>query len=318
VLWWGRRCLRTRWPYLALLAALVGYGNMIVYNLMTGFWTLRAARDLQQSYAGGRPSDLDFYLANLMALVQSLARLLSGTIDRPDSPSRFLYLLLTLLGLVLLARRGEVLSGLAALSFIAVLPYFNPHYGPILSGRYLIPLLPLGFTALGYVVVVGSEAAAARYRTLRRIGWRPLAAALGLIVVLYPLAPLYSYYQSAVADGRTNRPLYRLVDSMLAARAAGETVLLDEGLGQEDLGAGGTDLKALQMVLGMLDIPYQVGKVSEIDVAQLGQRASMLVFMEAKKRPTLPRAVRTTPLSGEVASASGSEHRYALYRATAS
>jgi 4-amino-4-deoxy-L-arabinose transferase-like glycosyltransferase len=315
VLWQARRLLRTPWPYLAVLAALIGYSNMIVYNLMNGFWSLRHAHALQEAYTGGRTTDPDFYLSNLGNLLQSLSRLLSGAIDSPESPSRFLYALLALLGLLLIARRGGVLLPLTFVSVVTVLPYFNPRYGPILSGRYLIPLLPMAFTAIGCVIVVGARTVAARYSALDRIGWKRLAAIAAVPVVLYPLAPLHSYYQHAVADGRTNEPLYTLVRAVLAARQPGESVVLDEGLAQESLGAGGTDLKAFRMLLGTSRIPYEIGKVGEIDDVPLAG-GSELFLMEAKKRALLPRAVNSSPVSPEVASASGSGHRYAVYRIT--
>lgn len=316
VLWRGRGAPRSAWPYLACLAALIGYGPMLVYNLQTGFWTFRAARDLQQSYAGGRPSDLDFYLTNLGALVQSLSRLLSSTIDRPDGLSRFVYTPFAVVGLALLARRGGELFALAALSMVAVLPYFNPRYGPILSGRYLIPLLPLGFTAIGCVVVAGARMATEAIATRHRTGWRPLALVAGGVFVLFPLLPLATYYRNAVADGRTNQPLFRLTDSILASRRPDEVVLLDEGLGQEDLGAGGTDLKAFKMILGTRGIPYEVANASQARVTRRDGQASMLLLIETRQRATLPGSVRTELLSPEVASASGSQRRYAVYRLT--
>jgi hypothetical protein len=309
-----RHILRSPWPYVGVLAVLAGYVNMVVYNLQSSFWSLHHARSLQEGYAEGRSTDLAYYLANFGNLVQSLSRLLSGTIDTPDNPSRFVYALLALLGLALLARRGGLLIVLATLSMVAVLPYFNPRYGPILSGRYLIPLLPLLFTAIGCLLVSASQLATRPLLGRRQVRWQPLAVLLGLAVSLYPLFPLHSYYQEVVADGRTNQPLYRLLDSILAARRADEIVLLDEGLAQEQLGAGGTDLKAFRMLLETRGIPYQVEKVTSADNLQLSSGSSTLFLMETKKRTSLPRDMRASPVSQEVASASGNEHRYAVYR----
>jgi hypothetical protein len=159
--------------------------------------------------------------------------------------------------------------------------------------------------------VVAAKQAAGRRPRLR---WRPLASAAGLALILFPLAPLANYYRDAVADGRTNQPLYRLLDSIVAARQSDEPVLLDEGLAQEQLGAGGTDLKAFRMLLGTSSIPAEVAKVSDTDDGQLADGPSVLFLMEAKKRTSLPRSVRSIQLSPEVPSASGSGHRYAVYR----
>lgn len=308
--WRARPLSRTAWPYLAVLAVPLGYWNMIVYNVLNDFWSFRHARSLQEGYAGGRSTDLDYYLTNISALVQSLTRLLSGTIDGADSPARFIYAALALIGLVLLVRqRRGLLLALAALSICLVLPYFNPRYGPILSGRYLIPLLPIGYLGIGVAVTT-----LARQLPPRRA--RAAAATAALVLALFPLWALVAYYRVVLADGRTNEPLHRLRAAVVANRSPDELVILDEGLAQESLGAGGTDLKALRMLLGTSDVPYAMSKISAADDVVLG-KPSVLAIMEAKKRTTLPRQLRAAALSAEIESASGSEHRYALYRITA-
>jgi hypothetical protein len=135
------------------------------------------------------------------------------------------------------------------------------------------------------------------------------------VLVLYPLVPLAGYYREVLADQRTNRPLFVLSGAVVAARQPHEIVLLDEGLGQESLGAGGTDLKALRMLLETRQVPYQVGKIGDLESAEVQRRGSLLLVAEAKKRSSLPRGVRTAGVSPEVESASGSEHVYAVYRA---
>jgi hypothetical protein len=139
------------------------------------------------------------------------------------------------------------------------------------------------------------------------------AAALALI--LFPLVRLAGYYEEVLADGRTNRPLFALADAVESGHRGGDLVLLDEALAQEPLTAGGTDLKAMRFLLEARSIPYQVAKLGgaagePISAAQ----PSALVVMEAKKRPELRRTLDVTPLSAEIESASGSGHRYAVYR----
>jgi 4-amino-4-deoxy-L-arabinose transferase-like glycosyltransferase len=315
VLWRRPGLLRSPWPYLAGIAGLVGYWNMLLYNLLSGFWSLRHARSLQEGYTSGRSADLDFYLTNLAALLQSMARLLSGTIDAPDNPVRFLYLLLAGAGLAIAARRGGTLLLIATLSVALVLPYFNPRYGPILSGRYLIPLLPLTFAGIG-IAVVGVATLLAHRVALpsRQTAARRLAGLAGLLLVLFPLLPLAAYYREAVADGRTNQTLFTLAEAVVVNRQPGERVLLDEGLAQEALGAGGTDLKAYRMLLEAHGIIPDVAKASEVQPGDVG--VGTLFLLEAKKRSALARELRATALSPELESASGSDHRYAVYRLT--
>lgn len=316
-LWRGQPLLRSPWPYLAALATTLGYVNMLIYNLTSDFWSLRHARSLQAGYSGGRSTDLEYVLTNLQNLVQSLARLVSGTIDVPDDPSRVVYLLLALTGLALLAGRGGLLFVLAGASLIAILPLFNPRYGPILSGRYLVPLLPLLFMGIGCAVVAAAARLAALVDGRERLARSGFAMAAGFGLVTYPLLSLGAYYEAAVHDGRTNEPLHRLVEAIIAARHTDEAVLLDEGLAQEQLGAGGTDLKAFRMLLETRRLPLDVAKVSDLDERQLGTARSLLFLMETKKRASLERGLAAARVSPEVESASGSGHRYAVYRITA-
>ena len=225
-------------------------------------------------------------------------------------------MLLALIGLGLLVRRGGLLLALAVLSVVAVLHYFNQRYGPILSGRYLIPLLPIAFLTIGCSVVAGCQWLGTK-ATAWRLRLRLASAVIGLGLILFPLLPLYWYYQEALADGRTNQPLYELIEAVAAARRPEEIVVLDEGLAQEQLGAGGTDLKAFRMLLGTQGIPYEIDKVTEADDLLSSARTSALFLMEAKKRSSLSRGVSAEAVSSEVASASGSEHRYRVFRVTA-
>lgn len=304
------RLVASRWVIVAAVLFLVGYANMIVFNLQNDFWSLVHARQLQQGYAGGRATDLASYVANLGALVQSLSRLLSGTIENPTNPARFVYLGLACLGLALAARRGNPLPLAVCASVALVLPYFNPRYGPILSGRYIVPMLPLAY--LGIAVAVRWLAAQLPVESRRGA---LAATALALAAILFPLVQLGLYYQEVVGDGRTNRPLFVLADALEQAYRPGEPVLLDEALAQEPLTAGGTDLKALRFLLEARAIPYEVAKLGPGSSDALGDGASsVLVIADARKRPELRRRVDVEALSAEVESASGSEHRYAVYR----
>jgi 4-amino-4-deoxy-L-arabinose transferase-like glycosyltransferase len=315
-LWRGRRLLRTPWPYLAGLACVAGYANMLAFNLINDFWSVRHARSLQAGYTDGRATDLDYFLTNLQNLVQSLSRLLSGTIDVANSPSRFLYVALAVLGLALVARRGGLLLACVGLSIVLVLPLFNPRYGPILSGRYLIPLLPLAYCGVGCAVVIGARRAADRLKHRGKLRPETIGAAAGVGLVVFPLLHLVGYYQEVLLDARTNRPLHELAGVIVRERLSHEQVVLDEGLAQEQLGAGGSDLKAYRMLLATSDVPYIVTKVAEVDEV-LTDGASALILMEAKKRASLPRGLTASRLSSELESASGSEHRYAVYRLSA-
>ncbi|MDP8922124.1 MAG: glycosyltransferase family 39 protein [Chloroflexota bacterium] len=305
------RLLVSRWVPLSAALFALGYANMIVFNLQSGFWSFVHARALQSGYADGRSTSLSIYLENFDALIQSLSRLLSGNIDTAESLARFPYVALALIGLVVLARRGNPLPLAFCLSGVLLFPYFNPRYGPILSGRYLIPLLPFAYLGIGLALAWLAE----QLRTRRLVVPRAAQAAVVLALVLAPLVHLGLYYREVIEDERVNEPLFTLVDTLRSARQAGELVLLDEGLGQENLTAGGTDLKALRFLLEASAIPYQVAKLTSAGVEPIMADApNILTIMDVKKTESLGRKLTLTPYGGAVESASGSSHRYRVYR----
>lgn len=302
--------LRGRWVAVTIVAGVLGYANMLVYNLQHDFFSVIHARNLQEGYTDGQSTDLSTYAVNLQALVQSLSRLLSGTIDTGTNPLRLLYLALAATGLVMLARRRQPLPLLFCLSAIVILPYFNPRYGPILSGRYLVPLLPLGFMGIAIVI----QAFGDRLKGFRSGAYR-LATATALAFVLYPLAPLAAYYQEVVGNERTNAPLFILADSTRALYRPGALVLLDEGLAQEQLTAGGTDLKAMRMLLETRAIPYEIAKLGSQQWDEMLDRGGeVIAVMDTKKRSSLGRGLQVASMGAEVESASGTGHRYGVYR----
>jgi 4-amino-4-deoxy-L-arabinose transferase-like glycosyltransferase len=300
------RLLASPWMVAALGAVILGYANMILWNFQNGFYSLVHAQHLQEGYADGRRTDLDTYLTNLQALLQSLSRMLSGTIDIATSPSRFLYTLAAGLGLGMLAWRRMWLPLLFCASAVLVLPYFNPRYGPILSGRYIVPLLPFGFIAIG---------AALEWLTERVPGRMPARAVLALIAVCFPLVHLVWYYQEVLADERTNAPLYTLANSAKALYQPGDLVYLDEVLEQEPLTGGGNDLKALRMLVETRDLRYEVTKINQESLGRLQRdSASAVVIMDVRKRSDVNRRAKILSTGAIEESASGSGRRYGAFR----
>jgi 4-amino-4-deoxy-L-arabinose transferase-like glycosyltransferase len=300
------RLLISPWILGAAAGAIFGYGNMILYNVQNSFYSLVHAQHLQEGYTDGRHTDLGVYLVNLQALIQSLSRLLSGTIDIDSSPSRFLYSVTAGLGLGILARRGMWLPLLFCASAILVLPYFNPRYGPILSGRYIVPLLPFGFIGIGTAIEWFATRLPARAFT---------GAALALIAVCFPLVHLVWYYQEALADDRTNAPLYSLANSARALYQPGDLVFLDEVLEQEPLTGGGNDLKALRMLVETRGLRYEVTKINQESLGLLQSSGrDVVVIMDVRKRSDVGRRAQILASGAIEESASGSGHRYGAFR----
>ncbi|MBN1135757.1 MAG: glycosyltransferase family 39 protein, partial [Anaerolineae bacterium] len=153
--------LRRPWPYLAVAAAALGYGNMIAYNIISRGGLLADAQ--LHTYAWEPNPTLISYLDRLAALLTNLGQTIGGQVPRVADGWGLGGLVVGVLAAWLLAAliytawRGEALPLLALLSTAAVMPYFNKRYDGLLSQRYTAFLLPLCFAAMGVMAaeVVG-------------------------------------------------------------------------------------------------------------------------------------------------------------------
>jgi glycosyltransferase AglD len=288
LVWRGRRWFRTGWPYLALAAFSLGYADVIIHNLQHGFESLTTAQRIRQEYALDDDAATGYPSALLAALLL-LARLLGGAIDTRQTASEYLLDLpvllgttLALAGVVALTHRGNPLPLLLTLCCLVLLPAVNPKFGTLVSGRYLMPLLPIFLAALAGVLaplVVGRLPAA----WWNRRGLARAAAALAaLILLLAPLLPLSRYYQRAYATADTNVRAYALVASVTQVRQAGEVLVLDESFGSE---TGGTsELRALRYLLTFEDVPTRVLKLTPKRLEdELLEGASLLVILSGRQ-----------------------------------
>jgi 4-amino-4-deoxy-L-arabinose transferase-like glycosyltransferase/glucose/arabinose dehydrogenase len=274
VLWWGRRWLRTPWPYCALALFVLAYANVLAFNLMTAGGSFREAATVRERYDAGIVVDTLVYLGNHLTHGLMLLRYLAGAVDARAGvaaylldPTLWLYGGLSAAGLVYCARRGAPLLLLMTLSSILIMPYFNQRkYVPISDGRYLMPLLPLAYAAIGALL--------ARVPLTRR---RLMVAGV-VLLMLYPLAPLARYFGQEIAAGRTNTPLLQAVDAVSAARRPDEPVLLDRDLADIKLEGGGTAFRSLRFLLAGVGIDDRsVDSVSDYAGKMDGGTSALLV-----------------------------------------
>jgi 4-amino-4-deoxy-L-arabinose transferase-like glycosyltransferase len=311
-LWKGRALLRTRWPYLAACIFLVAYSNVIVYNLTTGFHSLKYARTVDTAYGtygNTRARDLPAYLANQGRVLVTLLRLPAGAVDaRPEvgdylgDPLMMLYAGLTAGGMLLLARAGNPLPALLTVSALLVFPLSGAHHEVLpRQGRYLAPLLPLLFISL----------AAAAWRAADSIApWlihsgvdRRARSALGLaaaaLLVLVPLIPLQRYYAQGLESGQTNERFFRLLDQIEAGRRNDELVLLDSQLENERLGGGGTPLLTLDYMLTLRGIPHREITLDADKLARRYASGRTLVVLSEKTYRTIGAELPLEPPFGQ-------------------
>lgn len=247
--------LRTRWPYLAALAVMLGYGLLLAHHVQTHFAVVddvqsKQARYLDADVDDGENADRGVYLNNLEQLAISTVRLTSGAIDEREETLEFLldpwvlvYPAFGLAGLALVAWRGNPVLLLALLPALLLPPLLSGKYRPILDGRYLMPVVPvllvgigLAFAELGRVLV--ARGAASRWHTPSWTAFLPLSA-LAVLLVLHPLWLLSEFYKDTQEDGFSNALYLRTLDQVRAAELGDEVVVLDDRLSEVKSAGGG-------------------------------------------------------------------------------
>jgi 4-amino-4-deoxy-L-arabinose transferase-like glycosyltransferase len=332
----GRLPLPGRWALLAGALFLLGYANMIAYNLNPGLeagyqqavsglvpdWRVSpeglVGRLQRESAANAEASGsgLAAYPANLGALVLNLPRLAASLIEPPRStaleylawPAFWLYAAVVLIGLLWPLRRGEPLPALLAGSFLLLLPIFNAKYEPVFNGRYLMPVLPLVFAGVG-LAAADAAAAVGRLAPPRRwLAGLGLAAVLALLIGL-PYWSLSTYLRRQADEGRINLDLLASIATIEQARRPGEPVVLDETLGRRNLVADGDLLQTLRVGLELRGVPYRIVAATPNRLnAELGPASGALLAVAQPYERGLEERFRLT----EVEDRSGG--RYAVYR----
>jgi len=294
--------LRSRWAVFAALAFLLATANLVLYNVSTGGGSLRGGQAVLADYTGqDEPIGGGNYVENVTRLTLATSWILSGAIEKRRFVGETLSdpLLLGYLGLAIgsvayAAWRGRWLPLLVTVPYLAILPFLQPKYEPMLNGRYVVPVLPLVFASIGLGV---SDAWQASRRLQPVYGYILGGMLVGVTVSLglYPLVPMSLYERSA----RTNDPVLAAYQTVAAAREPSETVLLDYGLDGVFFMAAGSAYKSMELLLGASSVPFDVidARQSSIEDALAGH-ASRLIVLNSDKVSPLGRNFTLTPLMG--------------------
>jgi len=254
-----RSALGTPWPYLALLAAILAYGNVILYNWQNPTaWTDAANRT---DYAYVYNPTTDSYLVNLQFLGASLLRAMSGAFEGGPTlenqlgvPLNWPYIALLLIGTVCALRRLLGLPLLALALPVLVMPYFNKDYSFPIALRYAGYLLPL--------LHLLSALALAEVLTWCWRGFRkavPFVGAVCLLLMALPTANLMGYYDGYLRDNATNPTILALQAEIRARHQAGmvSEVFLDQQLDWIFTAPGGRVLGSFEFLMRIEGVPHR-------------------------------------------------------------
>lgn len=297
------------WLGVALLA--VGYGNVLLYNLGSGFDTLTQAQRVGSEYAGGAGLDAWGYVASVLGILMLVVHTTAGVVEPRMSAAEYLVdprVLVALVGLlaalVWSVRRREPLLLCVAIPVVLLIPALNQRWSPILASRYIMPLVPLAMvTIAGLVVALASRRASSP--TVAR------GAALGVagLVAVVQLGGLWLYYQTEIAAGRSNDGPWRMIRLVEEQRRSREPFVVHSDLHLLPTGGGGTWAKAMDYLLELEDVRKDVSpredgaRLRACDVTTVELR---YVERDERRRPARdePRherywIARQAPLAGE-------------------
>lgn len=269
------RLLRSPWLVLAIAAGLLAYSPVLIFNMMNRFDGLLRAT-AQRPYAYDLQPTWESYRTNFREFALQFARMISDPTRIPatfgdylTSPYLVIAVVLALVGFLILARRGQPLPLLVAVSAQLILPRFLKAYGmdddyPMIAARYVAYLLPLGYLAIATTVVIPARQFGRI--VLRRYGrpiltnvtsmlwWFVLAVSIAGFV-LYPLVPLHRYYEAVMPHDPNNVAAFALYHE-LAAYTGDTPIVVDSTLDKIATKEGVTARDVAVFLLQFRGIPY--------------------------------------------------------------
>jgi len=314
----NRAWLRRPWPYLAVAAAALGYGNMIVYNVMSQGGLLADAQ--LHTYAWEPNPSLGVYLDRLASLLTNLGQTVGGQVPRVADGWGLTGLVVGLLvawllaALAYMAWRGEWLPVLVVVSTAVVMPYFNKRYDGLLSQRYTAFLMPLCFAAMGALAAevvrlwgkvrhsagpVPSERGDVTRKAWGKQALAALAVGLMLVVAVYPIRNTLANYSAETKAGRDNRLTLAFTGYVKTSLPPGTALYVSSGLQDKAEGPGYRFLRAIYYYLTMEGVGHRIldlpAIVAELEAAP-GQRAWLV--LTANDYQKLSQQFKLEPVAG--------------------
>jgi len=281
--------LRTCWPYVAVAALVLSYAPVIVYNVQNGWVGMFVAGS--RSYAWQPNLSLPTYVQNLWRLTLELCRQASGVLTGDESIRSLLGAPLVIsiwaiVGIVCAAWRGISLPLLAVGSQVLIMPWVSNYYWEPAATRFTNHLTPLIVVAMGALaasvwnrVQARPQSSAAILRPPTRLATPIVAAGRATCVLLvalslWPLIPLFRYYENTAAKGETSAPFLAFGDE-LVKQSRGATVLVSDPTGAFNLP---------EYFLAVNNIPYRLIPIGRIlERLATGQETGRVVLAMTKE-----------------------------------
>lgn len=274
----ARRYLRTKWPYLAVVLALICYANVIVSNVQSGLYGVAEAQS--RSYIWQLSPSPGDYVQNVGRLVLQLLRVAAGELSDVETWNALIgwpliYVAWLIIGVSAAIRAHLKMPLWLVGALIVCMPIVSNHYGTLFTTRLTNQFTPL------IAIMMGAGATALttgiKHRWPARRTHHAMAAVL-VIGALFPLVPLFGYYQQRVAQGRTNAEFYPFV-AAIEADSHGAPIYLSDTVSRLRLGGSGNVNYVLDYMLSLAQVPHTQlppAQILERLIAQPGRAVLVL------------------------------------------
>jgi hypothetical protein len=273
--------LKRPWPYLTVFAVLLGYANMIAYNLVNKFASVKYISQKQTYAFINRPS-INTYFTSLLAELGELSKAISGIMQRKVFPMglplslTILYVSWLIAGIVfIVVKKHQIMPLVLLSSSLLVMPYFNKAYPGGITIHYISFMTTISFAVMG--LFAAEFVNVQKWIINRKSASIILAALITIVFIAYPAFQITTYYRNEIRDGNTNAPIIAIVKELRKARDNKEEVFVEKDLERFSMIAGNQLLWTFESLLLLDRTPYRLiseGMIVEIalDNKEKGQK----------------------------------------------
>lgn len=217
-----------QWFIAGLGAFLLGYANMIYYNLISRGGSFRWIT--QKTYTVDTDPTLTGYVQHLMQMTIELVRAISSTYVLHVHWQEYFFNLQFVLALCLLGfgmylalRKGRNLPAWMIIGGFLTIPWINTRYGFFLATRYIMPIILCSLLIVAYAIVTFLQRIKAPARGRK---FALVTTVVMLILIAVQLVPFYGYCIALHGTNLSNELSFETLAAILRSVPRDQSVIL--------------------------------------------------------------------------------------------